>query len=164
MGLIRHHPSVHQLREGPLVSWDDLCRRIIIVTHYKGCFWVTDVRGRVGAVHSIGQGLHLGAGIGLEGHDYLPGQWTLGRHGVGHLHSHEPLDVRHVGLPAAPGHGVPMPHKKAVPRIQRDAGVEGFACSMHVLEDTALAPVGYFKQDAVVAPLRLDRSDDGEIC
>ena len=71
VGGVRNAPAVFEAREKPLPARYDLFRSVLVLLDGQHRLPVLQVVGGVSPVHSVGQVLHLGGTIGLEGYDDL---------------------------------------------------------------------------------------------
>ena len=159
---IGYAPPVFQAGEPPLTARYDLLRGVFIILDGHHRLPVLQVVGRVGPVHPVGQVLRLDHGVGLEGHN------NLARHGFAafqrfrRVDSQQPRRVGDVVLPAAPHHGVALPHQEPVARVQGRVG-RNVRCAVDVAQGKGFAPVQHVQQQPPVAFAWIVRAEDAKV-
>ena len=113
----------------------------------------------MGLVQPVGQGVGMGDGMGLEANGNPAGDGgTVGVQCLRYVGLDQAGGVRgHVVLPAAPDHRVAVTHQEPV------AGSQSLPRAVQVGQDRGIAPVHDVKDDAVAAPRRVLRLQDGEV-
>jgi len=130
-----------------------------MVSHDEDRLRVVNVAGWMGLVHPVGEGIHLNASMGLEGHPDLPGYGVpFFGYSLWDIYARNPCRIRHIILPATPHYRVPLAHQEAITWFQA-------TCStVNIRQRRGIAPVYHIKQNAVTPLLGRGWLEDEEVC
>ena len=115
-------------------------------------------------METVREQLDLARNVGLEFHQELAGDRQASAPRLGDMDTHEPVDCRDVVLPAAPHHGVALPHQEPVANVQRGTGDGLSRRPIEHPHRQAVAPVGYLQQQTAIAALVVPRGENTNIC
>ena len=119
---VGHDTAVVEPRKGPLRAGNNALRRIFVLLLGEHRVRVVQVVRRVRAVDAVSEELHRCGRIWLKDHHQLAGERAVGRDRLGGAQAHETRGIRHVVLPATPGHRIPLTHQEAIARIEGFGG------------------------------------------
>ena len=160
---VGNYPPGFQPGERPFLPRDHSRGGIIAVAHQQGRVRVIEIVARIGAVPPVGKQLDLARGAGLETHQKPAGDRTAVPLRLRNLDAHQPVDGRHVVLPAAPHDGVAVAHQEAVARIGRRTGVDRSRDAIEGRQRQAVAAVRHVEQQAMIAAPRVFGGQDADI-
>jgi hypothetical protein len=114
-------------------------------------------------MRAIGEYLHDCRGSELEGHHEFARDGTLRFHRFRDVQAQEPGVIGDIVLTGANHYGVALLHEKAIAGMQGIAGrdVRG---AVEIAQGQTTAAVRDVDQQAMIAPLRLDRPQETDIC
>ena len=140
--------------EGPISPADGLRRLIGMVLDRQRGRWVVGVGGRVGKMVPVGQKEVLSKLVTLELTQDASGQRAVWSDRFRRLQPDQSRRGRHVGLPAAPHHGVAVAHQKTVACLQGRQQIGG-RWDVIQAEGGLTPPVDHVKEQAPVALARI---------
>lgn len=124
---------------------------------------IIEIGGQIRAMRAVGKELHLARRVEPEtDHQRAANRAAIRGPRLRHRGAHQAGDIRHIVLPAAPRHGIALPHHEPVAGIDRRTGNGGRRTVQKPHGDAGPA-VGYVEEQPAIAACRLAREEDRDV-